>query len=116
MELLGKKLCMTKDIGLNDNLFGGYMCMWLDEFAAIYACEIVKGKVVTRKMSEIEFHNPVKIGNIVHIFGEVERVGKTSITIRIKAENTTTQKTVCTTDVVFVHIDDDGNKKEIVLS
>jgi acyl-CoA thioesterase YciA len=114
MELIGKRICMTKDIGINDNLFGGVMLSWLDEAAAIFATENVGGDVVTRKMSEIEFINPVRVGDIVHIFGEVVRIGSTSISIVINAQNTTTCKSVCKTDMVFVHIDNEGNKKEII--
>jgi acyl-CoA thioesterase YciA len=113
MELIGKRICMTKDIGVNDNLFGGYMLCWLDEAAAVFASEVVRGKVVTRKMSEIEFTNPVKVGDMVHIFGSVIKVGNTSIAVKIVAENTTSQKVVCSTDMIFVHIDENGNKKQI---
>jgi acyl-CoA thioesterase YciA len=116
MELIGKRICMTKDIGVNGNLFGGYMLCWLDESAAVFASEVVNGRVVTRKMSEIEFTNPVKVGDVVHIFGSVVKVGTTSIVIKIVAENTTTNMVVCSTDMIFVHIDENGNKKEIHLA
>jgi acyl-CoA thioesterase YciA len=116
MELIGKRICMTKDIGVNDNLFGGYMLCWLDESAAVFASEVINGKVVTRKMSEIEFTNPVKVGDKIHIFGEVLKVGTTSIVVKITAHNTTSKKVVCSTEMVFVHIDENGNKKEINLN
>ena len=46
---------MTKDVGINGNLFGGNMMAWLDESAAIYAKMNASHDVTTLKISEILF-------------------------------------------------------------
>ena len=68
--------------------------------------------MVTKHISAVTFEKPVRSGQIIKIYGEVIKVGNTSITIRLEARRHSvyngTQKTVCTTDMVFVRIDGDG--------
>lgn len=115
MELLMTKVCMTKDIGVHGNLFGGNMLTWVDEAAATYSYRVCKTpNMVTRKMTEILFERPVKVGNIIHIYGEVVGMGTTSVTLNIEARRfnvyTEDEVTVCSTQVVFVRIDENGQK------
>jgi acyl-CoA thioesterase YciA len=113
MELITTKICMMLDIGVNESLFGGHMLSFLDEAAAAYACQICDTpRMVTKKMEEVVFENPVKVGNIIKIYGEVEKIGTTSITLKMEARKhsvyTGEEKNVCSTKVVFVRIDDEG--------
>ena len=113
MEKLAIKLCMTKDIGVHGNLFGGNMLAWLDEAAATWACSVCKNpNMVTVKIDEMIFERPVKNGHQVNIYGEVTRLGSSSITIYVEARNvnfyTGEEKTVCSTIFTFVRIDDGG--------
>lgn len=113
MTRLALKLCMTKDIGVHGNLFGGHMLAWLDEAAATWACSICRNpNMVTVKIDEMIFERPVKIGNQVNIYGRVESVGKSSLTLYIEARTknfyTGDEKLVCSTIFIFVRIDDDG--------
>lgn len=114
MEKLAIKLCMTKDIGVHGNLFGGNMLAWLDEAAATWACSVCKNpNMVTVKIDEMIFERPVKNGHQVNIYGEVKGIGKSSIAIYVEARNvnfyTGDEKTVCSTFFTFVRIDDSGS-------
>lgn len=114
MELVTTKICMTGDLGVSGNLFGGVMMSILDEAAAAYACQICDTpRMVTKKIEEVIFENPVKVGNILKIYAEVIKIGKTSITIKLEARKhsvyTGQQKLVCSTNVVFVRIDEEGS-------
>ncbi len=113
MELITTKVCMTKDIGVHGNLFGGIMLAWLDEAGAGYACQMSHStRMVTRSMSSVEFCKPVKVGRIVKIYGELVGFGRTSVTIRLEARShnphSQKQKIVCSTEMAFVRIDEDG--------
>ena len=115
MELLMTKVCMTKDLGVHGNLFGGIMLSWIDEAAVAMANRICKTpNMVTRKMTEILFEKPVKVGYTINIYGEAVSMGTTSIALSIQARRynvyTEEEVIVCTTQVVFVRIDEDGNK------
>jgi len=114
MELITTKICMTLDIGVNNSLFGGNMLAFLDEAAAAYSCQLCDTpRMVTKKIEEVVFQNPVKVGNILKIYGEVDKIGNTSITVKLEARKhnvyTGQQKLVCSTKMVFVRIDDEGS-------
>ena len=113
MEKLGIKLCMGRDIGVHGNLFGGTMLSWLDETAATWACSICQNpNMVTVKIDETNFEKPVKIGNQVNIYGEVQKMGRTSVTVYIEARGynfyTGEERLVCSTIFIFVRIDEHG--------
>lgn len=117
-ELISKHICMTKDIGIHNNLFGGIMLSWLDTAGAIYASELCDNtNIVTVHMDNVTFKKPVKQGNIIYIYGKLVSFGKTSVTISLNAvrKNVDTGKEclVCDTNMVFVLIDSDSNPKEI---
>lgn len=113
MEKLTIKLCMTKDIGVHGNLFGGHMLAWLDEAAATWACSVCKNpNMVTAKINEMVFERPVKNGEQVIIYGSVKKVGKSSLTVYVEARNkdfySGEEKIVCSTIFIFVRIDNNG--------
>lgn len=114
MELITTKIAMTMDMGVSGNLFGGRMLSILDEAAAAYASQICDcPKVLTKKIEEVVFESPVKVGNIIKVYGGVDKIGNTSITLNLEARrynvHTGQEKNVCYTKMVFVRIDDDGN-------
>ncbi|HRP53658.1 MAG TPA: hotdog domain-containing protein [Fluviicola sp.] len=59
------------------------------------------------------FKKPLKVGNHVRLYGEVERLGDTSITMNIEARRLNVysgeEVVVCTTSITYVRIDDEGN-------
>jgi acyl-CoA thioesterase YciA len=113
VKLITTKICKVSDLGIHGNLFGGKMLAWIDESAGAISAEICDTpKMVTLKLSEVVFKMPVKVGNIIKIYYEIQNIGRTSITLNIEARKhnvlTGQQKTVCSTQIVFVRIDDDG--------
>lgn len=106
---------MTRDIGVHGNLFGGIMLSWIDEAAVAMANRICQTpNMVTRKMTEVLFENPVKVGHSINIYGEVGVVGNTSITMNMEARRYNVyngeEVIVASTTIVFVRIDDNGQK------
>lgn len=113
MELITTRVCMASQIGVHGNLFGGEMLSVLDESGAVYTCQICDTpRMVTKKIEEVIFQRPVKTGNLIKIYGSVENIGNTSITINLEARKhnvyTGVQDLVCSTKMVFVRIDDEG--------
>jgi acyl-CoA hydrolase len=105
----GSRICMQKDLGINGNLFGGNFLSWMDEFAAIYARQQTNEKfVVTFKFGEIIFKHPVREGDLVDFFCRTTKIGHSSIAFDICAK--VQDKTVFSTDCVFVAVDKDGQK------
>jgi acyl-CoA thioesterase YciA len=70
MNLITKKICMSKDIGIHGNLFGGILMSWIDEAAAAFATEYCHTpNMVTLRVGELLFKKPVKTGNHLRIYG-----------------------------------------------
>ncbi len=118
MLLINKKIVMSRDIGIHGNLFGGTLMAWLDESAAAFATEYCfTPNMVTVRVGELIFKKPLKSGQHLRIYGEVENLGNTSITLNLEARKyslySAEETVVCTTSFTFVRIDDDGTPTSI---
>jgi acyl-CoA thioesterase YciA len=118
MELISTKICKTSDIGINNNLFGGTMMSWLDEAGGTMASAVCcTPQVITLKIDEVLFKKPVKVNEHIRIYGQVDRVGRTSIALYLEARRFNfhrhDEETVCSTKVIYVRIDPDGLPVEI---
>jgi len=118
MRLINKKICLAKDLGIHGNIFGGTLMAWIDEAAAAFATEYCyTPNMVTLRVGELLFKKPLKTGNHVRIYGRVNKLGTTSITLDIEARRynlySGEEMTVCTTSITFVRIDEDGTPTPI---
>ena len=113
MKLISTNKVMTQHLGYHGNLFGGQMLAWLDEAGVAFASEICgTPRMVTVHMAEVIFTAPARPTQIIKIYGEVEKMGNTSVVLNLEARRHSvyngTQKTVCSTQITFVRIDGDG--------
>ena len=113
MELISTHFVKKSEIGYHGNLFGGVMLAWLDEAAAAFAAQAADTpRVVTKHIAGLTFQRPCRPGQIIKIYGEVDRVGKTSLRLNIEARRHSvyngTQRVVVSTKMTFVRIDGDG--------
>jgi len=104
---------MAKDLGVHGNLFGGNMLAWIDESGATMASMICRSpNMVTLRVDEVLFKKPVKEGFLIRIYGEVESIGNTSITLNVEARRynviSEEETLVCSTTITFVRIDESG--------
>jgi acyl-CoA hydrolase len=110
MKFYTRKLIQPTDTNAYGTLFGGTVLSWIDEEAAIFVtCQLNEGNIVTKYMSEIDFVNSAKLGDIVEIGMETKHVGTSSITVRCEVRNKFTKESIIKIDdIVFVHIGKDG--------
>ena len=113
MELISTYICKKGDIGVHDNMFGGTILSIIDDASASYASQICDTqRVVTLKIDELIFAKPVKVGNILKVYGEVREFGTTSVTLYLEVRKhnvyTGLQTVVTHTNIKFVRIDDEG--------
>jgi acyl-CoA thioesterase YciA len=118
MQLISTKICKTGDIGIHNNLFGGAMLAWLDEAGGTMAAELAcTPNMITLKMNEVLFKKPVKVSDHIRIYGQLTHVGKSSLTLSIVARKFCFKKndeeTVCSTNMLFVNIDENGQSSPI---
>lgn len=110
MRFFSRKLIKPQDLNAHGTLFGGTVLSWIDEEAAIFVtCQLEKGNLVTKFMTEINFVSSAKLGDIIEIGMETVSFGKTSITVKCEVRNKFTKDTIIKIDkIVFVHIDEEG--------
>lgn len=118
MKIINKKIVMARDIGIHGNLFGGTLMAWIDEAAAAFATEYCyTPNMVTVRVGELVFRKPMKAGQHLRIYGEVAKLGTTSITLDLEARKYSLysgeESVICTTSFTFVRIDDDGTPTAI---
>lgn len=106
-----RKWIKPEDLNANHTLFGGKLLQWIDEEAALYAIiQLENSRTVTKYISEINFVNSAKQGDIIEIGIEVANFGRTSITLSCEVRNKMTHQTIITIDkIVFVSLDENGN-------
>lgn len=75
---------MPKDTNAHGTIFGGHILSLIDQAGAIAGHAAGGGTLVTVAMREVEFKEPVRVGDLVTCYGRVEQVGKTSITVRVR--------------------------------
>jgi acyl-CoA thioesterase YciA len=81
-----KVLLLPKDTNVFGTIFGGVILSHIDLASAVEARKSAARRYVTKAMREVEFHEPVFLGDVVNFFTETIRVGRTSITVRVSVE------------------------------
>lgn len=119
MKLISTHAILTSDIGVKGNLFGGRLLTWIDIAAFALAVEEIRDNhLVTLKISECLFLKPIRINDLIKIYGKIANVGRTSITVDIEVKEFGVYSgqcdLVCTTSVTMVFVDENGNPKEII--
>ena len=120
IELKDKKLicrssrvCMTKDIGVNNNIFGAELMAEIDSTCAVFVAEVCDTPLVVTKTMAVEFIAPIKVNQIFKTYIGIEKIGTTSISlnVEIRKHNVHTEKenVVVKATTTFVRIDEEGN-------
>ena len=114
MELLNTHPVKKSDLGFHGNLFGGKLLAWLDASAAGYAPPFcATPRMVTISIDKCIFKRPAKEGQLIKIYGAVEEIGTTSITLKLEARSHNVyngrQTVILSTNITFVRIDEQGD-------
>ena len=72
------------DINANGHIFGGWVLSQMDIAAGIVASREADGPVATVAIEAMEFIAPILLRDLVSVYARVERIGRTSIAIRIE--------------------------------
>lgn len=110
MKYHTRKWVKPEDLNPNHTLFGGRLLEWIDEEAALYAIiQLENQKTVTKYMSEINFVNSAKQGDIIEIGLLPIGFGHTSLTLKCEVRNKMTHQTIITIDkIVMVALGENG--------
>ena len=72
------------DINANNHIFGGWVLSQMDIAGGIVASHRAQGPVATVAIERMEFIAPIHLRDIISVYAEVERVGRTSMGVRIE--------------------------------
>lgn len=104
-------LMQPADANFMGNIHGGVVMKLIDEAAGACAHRYSRTKVVTAAIDRIDFHFPVKVGDLVHLRANVNYTGRTSmeVGVRVEAENLESGVVLHTNSayLVFVALGDD---------
>jgi acyl-CoA thioesterase YciA len=78
---------MPRDTNHHGTIFGGIILSYIDVAGGVEAVRHTgHDRFVTVAMKEVIFHEPVFVGDLVSFYAETQKVGNTSITIRVVVE------------------------------
>lgn len=110
MNFYTRKWIKPEDINPNHTLFGGRLLQWIDEEAALFSIiQLDNDRVVTKYMTEINFMDSARSGDIIEIGLCILKLGRTSITLKCVVRNIQSQEIIISIDnIVMVNLDKMG--------
>jgi acyl-CoA thioesterase YciA len=109
---------MPRDTNVHGTIFGGIILSHLDLAGAVEArwqgCE----RVVSVALHEVIFHEPVFVGDLVSFYTRTDKIGRTSISVKIRVEvrrfaDPRQKMTVTEASIVYVNVDEKGRPTEV---
>ncbi len=112
-RLTTRTIAMPGDTNPSGDIFGGWVLSQMDIAAGICAGQRAQGRVVTAAVDSMSFIRAVKVGDILGVYTQVERVGRSSMDIHVEAwvrrGRIGQREKVTEATFKFVSIDEDGN-------
>ncbi|WP_114391684.1 acyl-CoA thioesterase [Oleisolibacter albus] len=78
-----RTFAMPKDLNGNGDVFGGWVMSQMDLAGAAVAARRAQGRLATVGVEAMKFLRPISVGDEVNFYAAIERVGRTSIRVRI---------------------------------
>jgi len=111
-RLTTRTMAMPADTNPAGDIFGGWVLSQMDIAAGICAGQRAQCRVVTVSVDSMSFIRPVKIGDILGVYTDIDRVGRTSIDVHVEAwvrrGRIGVREKVTQAIFKFVAIDDNG--------
>jgi acyl-CoA thioesterase YciA len=116
-DLCIRTLAMPADTNANGDIFGGWLLSQMDLGGGVFASKVAKSRTVTVAIEAMNFRKAVYVGDLVSVYANVVRVGRTSITLHIEAWVLRRREvlSILVTDgnFTYVSIDDQGHPQAI---
>jgi acyl-CoA thioesterase YciA len=117
-ELVLKVIPMPADSNANGDIFGGWVMAQVDLAGSVIPARIAKGRIATVAVNQFIFKQAVKIGDLLSFFAEVERIGTTSVTVKVEVyaqRMRQPDQTIKVTEanLTYVAIDMDGKPRNL---
>lgn len=100
-------LAMPTDTNASGDIFGGWIMSQVDIAGSIEAYRRANGRVATVAVNSFQFHQPVFVGDLISCYARVERVGNTSLTVRVEVyaeRNRMTEECIKVTEATLTYV------------
>ena len=116
-ELTTRTLAMPADANPSGDIFGGWVLSQMDIAGGIAASQRAQGRVATVAVNAMSFLRPVYVGDILCVYAEIERAGRTSMAVRLEAwalRGRMSRRVKVTEGLfTFVSVDEKGNPRPL---
>ena len=116
-ELTVRISAMPGDTNASGDIFGGWVLSRMDQAGGIAASERANGRVATIALDAMKFIRPVKVGDVLCVYTEVESVGRSSMKVYVEAwaqrYKTHAREKVTVATFTFVALDDQGRPRPV---
>jgi acyl-CoA hydrolase len=106
------EIVLPEDTNPRGSIFGGRVLALVDKCAAIAAMRHARSEVLTVALDSVEFHNTVRVGEILLLEGRVNAAFRTSleIEVEVRSENPRSgaQRLTTRAFVTMVAVDAEG--------
>ena len=118
-NLILRTLAMPADTNPAGDIFGGWIMSQMDIAGGIMARELTGTRIVTVAVESITFIKPVWVGDVVCCYGDIVRIGTTSVTVNLevwvkpsmnKPDSTVAKFQVTKAAFTYVSVDAKGEK------
>jgi len=105
-ELCTRTLAMPADTNQNGDIFGGWLLSQMDIAGGIYVGKSLRLRSVTVAIEAMTFRKPVYVGDVVSVYTDTVRVGRTSVTVRVEAwvSRSNDAQMILVTDGTFTYV------------
>ncbi|TSE23034.1 acyl-CoA thioesterase [Tepidimonas aquatica] len=117
-ELVLRVIPMPADVNANGDIFGGWVMAQVDLAGSVLPARFMGGRFATVAVNQFVFKQPVKVGDLLSFYADVERIGHTSVTVKVEvwAERQRPQYQcvkVTEATLTYVAIDEQGRPRPV---
>lgn len=112
-----RTVAMPADTNPSGDIFGGWVLSQMDIAAGIAASQRAQGRVVTASIDGMSFIRPVKVGDILGVYTDITRTGRSSVDILVEAwvrrGQIGVREKVTEATFTFVAVDENGKSRPL---
>ena len=116
-DLCIRTLAMPADTNANGDIFGGWLLSQMDVGGGVFASKVARSRTVTVAIEAMNFRKAVYVGDLVSVYANLVRMGRTSLTVHLEAWALRRRELlpILVTDgnFTYVSIDDNGRPQAI---
>lgn len=116
-DLCIRTLAMPADTNANGDIFGGWLLSQMDVGGGVFASKVAMSRTVTVAIEAMNFRKAVYVGDLVSVYANVVRIGRSSLTVHLEAWvlRRNEEQPILVTDgnFTYVSIDDNGNPQPV---